>query len=94
MQRHAWNSISGLPVPVCPLQCFKHGVLNGSGKRWDGFTLLVIIISIENDTLGIFPVLNRHKVGYETGNATLHDGIVSQNDVLWRASDIVRLVDH
>ena len=25
MQRHAWNSISGLHVPVCLFQCYKHG---------------------------------------------------------------------
>ena len=54
----------------------------------------MVIILIENNTLGIFPVLNGHKVWHEAGNTALHDGIVSQNDVFWRASDTVRLVDH
>ena len=92
MQRHAWNSISGLHVPVCLFQCYKHGLLK-TVPVWDIFTLFVIIL-IENNTLGVFPVLNGHKVWYEAGNAALHDGIVSQNDVFREASDTVRLVDH
>ena len=92
MQRHAWNSISGLHVPVCLFQCYKYGLLK-MVPVWDIFTLFVIIL-IENNTLGVFPVLNGHKVWYEAGNAALHDGIISQNDVFWRASDTVRLVDH
>ena len=55
---------------------------------------LVVNISIEDYTLGIFPVLDGHKVRHKAWNAALHDGIVSQNDVFWRASDIVRLMNH
>ena len=65
MQRHAWNSISGLHVPVCLFQWLKLALLNGTtGKIRFLFVFTLISIGISDKGLfwGRWPLtaLNGH----------------------------------